>query len=180
MREPQFPGVDPNLKDERVIHADLGVRGHHLDILSYDVSVFTINYMPTGSAPSSRRTRHRPIPYQYTTNIAKSRNWGVESLCPNLTFGNYLPAAGPGSGCPSFPTSPLLMPVMWTARNPPTRTKKWNSSPINHLAGRASISGRAGLPPPTNMPIRENNFPTPLIPSPLPITVSTAWCHPTM
>jgi Fe(3+) dicitrate transport protein len=71
--------VDPNLRDEKGYSADLGVRGHHLDILSYDVSVFTINYTNRIGTLLQKDTTS-PNTYQYTTNIARSRNYGIESF----------------------------------------------------------------------------------------------------
>jgi Fe(3+) dicitrate transport protein len=71
--------VDPNLRDEKGFSADLGVRGHHLDILSYDLSLFTIDYANRIGTILQKDTSS-PNTYQYTTNIAKSRNWGVESF----------------------------------------------------------------------------------------------------
>ena len=71
--------VYPNLKDEKGYSADLGVRGHVTDILSYDVSLFTIDYANRIGSVLLKDTSS--ITYQYTTNISKSRNLGVESFC---------------------------------------------------------------------------------------------------
>jgi Fe(3+) dicitrate transport protein len=70
--------VDPNLKDEKGYSADLGVRGHFSNIFNYDVSVFTINY--ANRIGTVWLTDTSAITYQYTTNISKSRNIGVESF----------------------------------------------------------------------------------------------------
>lgn len=71
--------VDPNLKDEKGYSADIGIRGRHMDIVNYDVSVFTINYNNRiGVVPRSDTTS--PNVYQYTTNISQSRNYGIESF----------------------------------------------------------------------------------------------------
>lgn len=70
--------VDPNLKDEKGYSADLGVRGRVTDILSYDVSLFTIDYADRIGTVLLKDTSS--ITYQYTTNIAKSRNLGIESF----------------------------------------------------------------------------------------------------
>jgi Fe(3+) dicitrate transport protein len=68
--------VDSNLKDEKGYSADLGVRGRHRDIVNYDVSLFTIYYNDRiGTVPLNNTSDIR-----YTTNISKSRNWGVESF----------------------------------------------------------------------------------------------------
>ena len=71
--------VDPNLKDEKGYSADIGVRGRHGDILNYDISVFTINYANRIGTILQKDTTS-PNTYQYTTNISKSRNWGLESF----------------------------------------------------------------------------------------------------
>ena len=71
--------VDPNLKDEKGYSADVGVRGRRLDILSYDLSLFMINYANRIGTILQKDTTS-PNTYQYTTNIAKSRNYGMESF----------------------------------------------------------------------------------------------------
>jgi Fe(3+) dicitrate transport protein len=68
-------GVDPNLKDEKGYSADIGTRGHIKNIFTYDLSVFYINY--------NNRIGVVQIPdsnFTYTTNIAQSRNIGLESF----------------------------------------------------------------------------------------------------
>jgi Fe(3+) dicitrate transport protein len=70
--------VDPNLKDEKGYSADIGLRGHLSDIFNYDLSVFTIDYADRIGTVWLTDSSH--ITYQYTTNISKSRNIGVESF----------------------------------------------------------------------------------------------------
>lgn len=70
--------VDPNLKDEKGYSADLGIRGHVTDIFNYDLSLFTINY--ADRIGTVWLVDSNSITYQYTTNIAQSRNYGVESF----------------------------------------------------------------------------------------------------
>src|SRR6201996_3151916 len=70
--------VDPNLKDEKGYSADLGIRGHVNDIFHYDLSLFTIDY--ADRIGTVWLTDSNSITYQYTTNISKSRNLGVESF----------------------------------------------------------------------------------------------------
>jgi Fe(3+) dicitrate transport protein len=70
--------VDPNLKDEKGYSADLGVRGHLTDLFNYDLSLFTIDY--ANRIGTVWLTDTSSITYQYTTNISKSRNLGVESF----------------------------------------------------------------------------------------------------
>jgi len=70
--------VDPNLKDEKGYSADLGIRGHVKEIFRYDLSLFTIDY--ADRIGTVWLTDSNAITYQYTTNISKSRNLGVESF----------------------------------------------------------------------------------------------------
>jgi Fe(3+) dicitrate transport protein len=70
--------VDPNLKDEKGYSADIGLRGHLSDIFNYDLSIFTIDYEDRIGTVWQTDSSH--ITYQYTTNISKSRNIGVESF----------------------------------------------------------------------------------------------------
>jgi Fe(3+) dicitrate transport protein len=85
--------VDPNLKDEKGFSADLGVRGHLRQLLNYDVSLFMINY--NDRIGTVWLTDTSSITYQYTTNIAHSRNLGVESFVEldlwKLAFGESTP-----------------------------------------------------------------------------------------
>jgi len=70
--------VDPNLKDEKGYSADIGMRGNISNILTYDVSLFYINYNNRiGTINLSDSTN---ILYRYTTNISQSRNLGLESF----------------------------------------------------------------------------------------------------
>ncbi|HEY4107951.1 TonB-dependent receptor family protein [Puia sp.] len=71
--------VDPNLKDEKGYSADIGVRGRYHNIFNYDLSFFYINYNNRIGTILQKDTTS-PNTYQYTTNIAHSRNWGVESF----------------------------------------------------------------------------------------------------
>lgn len=71
--------VDPNLEDEKGYSADLGIRGVYKNILSYDISLFTINYANRIGNVLLKDT-YSPNTYQFTTNISQSRNYGIESL----------------------------------------------------------------------------------------------------
>jgi Fe(3+) dicitrate transport protein len=70
--------VDPNLRDESGYSADMGVRGHLADVFTYDLSLFAIDY--ADRIGTIWLTDTSAITYQYTTNISKSRNLGVESF----------------------------------------------------------------------------------------------------
>ncbi|MEP6748819.1 MAG: TonB-dependent receptor [Bacteroidota bacterium] len=71
--------VDPNLHDEKGYSADIGARGHIADILNYDVSIFAINYNNRIGIVQKVDTASTQT-YQYTTNIAQSRNIGIETF----------------------------------------------------------------------------------------------------
>ncbi|XZF14131.1 TonB-dependent receptor domain-containing protein [Chitinophagaceae bacterium MMS25-I14] len=71
--------VDPNLQDEKGYSADIGVRGSYKGIVTYDIDVFTINYANRIGNVLMKDTTS-PNTYQYTTNVSKSRNYGVESF----------------------------------------------------------------------------------------------------
>jgi Fe(3+) dicitrate transport protein len=70
--------VDPNLKDEKGYSADLGIRGHVRELFTYDLSFFTIDY--ADRIGTVWLTDSSSITYQYTTNISKSRNLGMEAF----------------------------------------------------------------------------------------------------
>jgi Fe(3+) dicitrate transport protein len=70
--------VDPDLKDEKGYSADIGVRGHINGVFNYDLSLFVIDY--DDRIGTVWLTDTSSITYQYTTNISKSRNLGLESF----------------------------------------------------------------------------------------------------
>lgn len=69
--------VDPNLKDEKGYSTDLGVRGNINRMLNFDMSLFMISYNNRIGA-DLRLDSNTYIVYRYRTNIADSRNMGVE------------------------------------------------------------------------------------------------------
>jgi Fe(3+) dicitrate transport protein len=70
--------VDPNLKDETGYSADIGVRGNIDAVFNYDVSLFTVYYNNRiGTYESSDASFNT---FRYRTNIAASRNIGLESF----------------------------------------------------------------------------------------------------
>lgn len=69
--------VDPNLQDEKGYSTDLGVRGNINRILNFDVSLFMISYNNRIGA-DLRLDSNTYVVYRYRTNIADSRNMGVE------------------------------------------------------------------------------------------------------
>ncbi|MCG3166709.1 MAG: Fe(3+) dicitrate transport protein FecA [Bacteroidia bacterium] len=69
--------VDPNLQDEKGYNTDLGVRGNINRMLNFDLSVFMISYNNRIGA-DLRLDSNTYVVYRYRTNIADSRNIGVE------------------------------------------------------------------------------------------------------
>lgn len=70
--------VDPNLEDESGYTGDLGVRGKLLEHLDVDVSLFTLYYSDRiGAVLQVDEETYRT--YRLRTNIADSRNFGIES-----------------------------------------------------------------------------------------------------
>jgi Fe(3+) dicitrate transport protein len=67
--------VDSNLRDESGYSADMGMRGRIGEILNYDVSLFTIHYNDRIGIEQSPSTGKL-----LTTNVAQSRNIGIESF----------------------------------------------------------------------------------------------------
>lgn len=70
--------VDPNLKDETGYSADIGVRGNVSDYFNYDVSAFTIHYNNRIGSIDTADANFND--YRYRTNIAASRNFGLEAF----------------------------------------------------------------------------------------------------
>jgi Fe(3+) dicitrate transport protein len=71
--------VDPNLQDEKGYSSDLGARGSIAGILYYDVSLFLIHYDNRIGAVQKTDSSTFNI-YRLRTNVAQSRNYGVESF----------------------------------------------------------------------------------------------------
>ncbi|MES2560714.1 MAG: TonB-dependent receptor [Bacteroidota bacterium] len=70
--------VDPNMKDESGYSADAGVRGNYRDFLNYDITVFLVSY--NNRIGQTLKADQPPLyqDYRYRTNIADSRNLGIE------------------------------------------------------------------------------------------------------
>jgi Fe(3+) dicitrate transport protein len=70
--------VDPNMKDESGFSADMGVRGNYKRIISYDVTAFLLSY--NDRIGQILKADQPPLyqDYRFRTNIADSRNVGVE------------------------------------------------------------------------------------------------------
>lgn len=69
--------VDPNIKDEYGFNADLGFRGKHKNIFTYDISLFMLKY-DNRIGEILQTDESNFTVYRFRTNIADSRNLGVE------------------------------------------------------------------------------------------------------
>jgi Fe(3+) dicitrate transport protein len=69
--------VDPNLQDETGYSTDLGLRGNINRMLNFDVSLFMISYN-NRIGTDLRLDSSSYVVYRYRTNIANSRNMGIE------------------------------------------------------------------------------------------------------
>ncbi|MCB9232303.1 MAG: TonB-dependent receptor [Bacteroidia bacterium] len=71
--------IDENLQDEKGFNSDLGIRGELGKLLTYDVSLFYLWYKDRiGLVLKSDSLTFNT--YRYRTNVADSRNLGVESF----------------------------------------------------------------------------------------------------
>ena len=71
--------VDPNLKDESGYSSDIGVRGNIKQVFNYDISLFLLSYNNRiGSVIKVDEVLFNT--YRYRTNIADSKNYGIESF----------------------------------------------------------------------------------------------------
>jgi Fe(3+) dicitrate transport protein len=71
--------VDPNLKDERGYNADLGFRGKIRNVLDFDASLFYLSYQDRIGAVLREDTLDFTV-FRYRTNVADSRNVGIETF----------------------------------------------------------------------------------------------------
>ena len=71
--------IDTNIMDERGFNADLGIRGIFNDLINYDLTFFYLFYKDRIGAIFQVDSATYRL-YQYRTNVADSRNIGVECL----------------------------------------------------------------------------------------------------
>jgi Fe(3+) dicitrate transport protein len=69
--------VNPEIKDEKGFNADLGFRGRYRDIFTYDISFFLLRYDDRIGEILKTDESNFTV-YRYRTNIADSRNLGIE------------------------------------------------------------------------------------------------------
>ena len=70
--------IDANLKDSKGYNIDFGLRGKYKNYLSFDVNGFYLGYNDRIGLVT--RTRPDNSTYSFSTNIANSRNIGIESF----------------------------------------------------------------------------------------------------
>ncbi len=71
--------VDPNLQDEKGYSTDIGIRGNVQKLLNFDVSLFYLKYNDRIGAVLKTDTALFNT-YRLRTNVADSRNYGLESF----------------------------------------------------------------------------------------------------
>ncbi len=72
--------VDPEIQDEKGFNADLGLRGTHKNIITYDLSGFVLAYNNRIGQIFLNDTAFPFLPYRYRTNIGRSLTAGVEAF----------------------------------------------------------------------------------------------------
>ena len=70
--------IDPDLKDSRGYNMDIGIRGKYKKFLNFDFSGFILNYKDRIGLVTRKRPDNST--YLISTNIADSRNTGVETF----------------------------------------------------------------------------------------------------
>jgi Fe(3+) dicitrate transport protein len=70
--------IDPDLKDSRGYNVDLGIRGKYRNYFNFDINGFRLEYNDRIGIVT--RTRPDGSTYSISTNIANSRNTGVETF----------------------------------------------------------------------------------------------------
>lgn len=83
--------IDPDLKDSKGYNVDVGIRGKLKKILNFDLSAFCLLYNDRIGIVT--RTRPDGSSYQISTNIANSRNIGLESFAEWGVLKTFVPAA---------------------------------------------------------------------------------------
>lgn len=83
--------IDPNLKDSHGYNIDLGVRGTCQNVLTFDINGFCLKYNDRIGLVT--RLRADNTSYSYSTNIANSRNLGVEAFSELNLINAFFPEA---------------------------------------------------------------------------------------
>jgi Fe(3+) dicitrate transport protein len=118
--------VDPNLKDETGYSADAGMRGNIAQIFNYDVSLFTIHYNDRiGTYEASDANFNT---FRYRTNIAASRNLGLESFA-ELELLHFINGLNSGPKLSVFSNLALINARYINSKNPAFDNKKVELAP---------------------------------------------------
>jgi Fe(3+) dicitrate transport protein len=70
--------IDPDLKDSRGYNIDIGIRGKYKNFFNFDITGFRLEYNDRIGIVT--RTRPDGSTYAISTNIANSRNMGIETF----------------------------------------------------------------------------------------------------
>ncbi|MDB5116630.1 MAG: hypothetical protein JWQ79_2122 [Mucilaginibacter sp.] len=118
--------VDPNLKDETGYSADLGMRGNMSGIFNYDVSLFAIHYNNRiGTYEASDANFNT---FRYRTNIAASRNFGLESFA-ELELLHFINGENKDTKLSVFSNLALINARYVSSQNPAFNNKKVELAP---------------------------------------------------
>jgi Fe(3+) dicitrate transport protein len=118
--------VDPNLKDETGYSADMGMRGNMSGIFNYDVSLFAIHYNNRiGTYEASDANFNT---FRYRTNIAASRNFGLESFA-ELELLHFINGENKDTKFSVFSNLALINARYVSSQNPAFNNKKVELAP---------------------------------------------------
>ncbi|HEY4323915.1 MAG TPA: TonB-dependent receptor [Mucilaginibacter sp.] len=118
--------VDPNLKDETGYSADVGMRGNLSGILNYDVSLFAIHYNNRiGTYEASDASFNT---FRYRTNIASSKNIGLESFA-ELNIFHFIDPKNKVTKLSVFSNLALINARYVSSKNPAFNNKKVELAP---------------------------------------------------
>jgi Fe(3+) dicitrate transport protein len=118
--------VDPNLKDETGYSADMGMRGNITQIFNYDISVFTIHYNDRIGTYEASDAQFNT--FRYRTNIAASRNIGLESFA-ELEFLHFINGYNSNTKISVFSNLALINARYINSKNPAFDNKKVELAP---------------------------------------------------
>ncbi|MDB5136947.1 MAG: hypothetical protein JWP37_3550 [Mucilaginibacter sp.] len=118
--------VNPNLKDETGYSADIGLRGNITSVFNYDVSLFMIHYNNRiGTIEASDASFNT---FRYRTNIAASRNLGLESFA-ELELLHFINGGNKDAKLSVFSNLALINARYVNSANPAFNNKKVELAP---------------------------------------------------
>ncbi|HEY0244497.1 MAG TPA: TonB-dependent receptor [Mucilaginibacter sp.] len=118
--------VNPNLQDETGYSADLGMRGNVADVFNYDVSVFMIHYNNRIGTIDTADANFND--FRYRTNIAASRNIGLESFA-ELELLHFINGGGHDTKVSIFSNLALINARYVSSKEPAYNNKKVELAP---------------------------------------------------